>query len=412
MTGRGARTSCETIIWSTLLAALVGLLAISGLAARALSKECSVTELAAAVDEVGSSLRTYNQSAMPDVDAKMQQLRIKKGWSEQDFLTFSSDYLHDARMSGLDEKANRLLLRIDSLGPREGEANVDCARIPDVRASGLELLAVMKAKTAHMINLIDSEVSGRASAPPPNAKMADDPFGAPDVAAVETDPLDDAPLPPRADPKPPAPAVTSPSVGAPPSEGGPATQSEDGDDWETGTHVTMQAPAPLTAPEQTDPGYTIEEIRDATRGFFGTISTNLATVIEHAFKSWGRPSAYVLGNEGGGAFLAGLRYGKGTLYLRSGGRRRVFWHGPSVGYDVGAEGSRTMFLIYNLKSADSLYRSYTGVDGSAYLVGGVGLTLLKGGKVIMAPIRTGVGLRVGANLGYVRFTPTATWNPF
>ncbi len=159
-------------------------------------------------------------------------------------------------------------------------------------------------------------------------------------------------------------------------------------------------------------GYTIDEIRAATRGFFGTVSTSLASVIEHAFQKGGRPTAYVLGTEGGGAFLAGLRYGEGTLYLRSGGTQKVYWHGPSLGYDMGAEGSRTLFLIYNLEDPIDLFRRYTGVDGTAYLVGGVGMTFLKGGPVTMAPIRSGIGLRLGASIGYVRFTSRPTWNPF
>ena len=159
-------------------------------------------------------------------------------------------------------------------------------------------------------------------------------------------------------------------------------------------------------------GYTIDEIHEVTRGFFGTISTSLASVIEHAFQKGGRPTAYVLGNEGGAAFLAGLRYGEGTMYLRAGGTQQVYWHGPSIGYDVGAEGSRTLYLIYNLEDPNGIFRRFTGVDGSAYLVGGVGMTLLKGGPVLMAPIRAGLGLRLGASIGYVRFTPRPTWNPF
>ena len=159
-------------------------------------------------------------------------------------------------------------------------------------------------------------------------------------------------------------------------------------------------------------GYTIDEIREATRGFFGTVSTSLASVIEHAFQKGGRPTAYVLGTEGGGAFLAGLRYGEGTLYLRNGGSQKVYWHGPSIGYDLGAEGSRTLFLIYDLHQPDTLFRRFTGIDGSAYLVGGVGMTLLKGGDITMAPIRSGLGLRLGASIGYVRFSTRPTWNPF
>ena len=154
-------------------------------------------------------------------------------------------------------------------------------------------------------------------------------------------------------------------------------------------------------------------MQEATRGFFGTISTSLASVIEHAFKTAGRPTAYVLGTEGGGAFLAGLRFGEGKLYMRHKSEvSKVWWHGPSIGGDIGATGARTMFLIYRLENREALFRSFTGIDGSAFFVGGVGMTVLKGGEVIMAPIRTGLGFRVGANIGYVRFTPEATWNPF
>jgi hypothetical protein len=171
------------------------------------------------------------------------------------------------------------------------------------------------------------------------------------------------------------------------------------------------SPPPLP-PETAEQGYTIDEIHEVTRGFFGTISTSLGSVIEYAFHKSGRPDGYVLGTEGGGAFLAGVRYGSGTLYLRSGGTAKVYWHGPSIGTDFGASGSRTMFLIYNLRDPNDLVREFTGIDGSAYFVGGVGITFLKGGPVLMAPIRSGLGFRIGANLGYIRFTPRPTWNPF
>ena len=115
---------------------------------------------------------------------------------------------------------------------------------------------------------------------------------------------------------------------------------------EPGPRVAMLEPLP---PDEA--GYTIDEIREISRGFFGTISTELGSVIEYAFSSAGRPDGYVLGTEGGGAFLAGLRYGSGTLYMRSGGSGKVYWHGPSIGTDFGASGSRTMFLIYRLHAA-------------------------------------------------------------
>jgi hypothetical protein len=142
------------------------------------------------------------------------------------------------------------------------------------------------------------------------------------------------------------------------------------------------------------------------------VSANLGAVIEHLFKKSGRPTGYILGTEGGGAFLAGLRYGKGTLYVRAGSTQKIFWHGPSLGTDVGADGSKTLFLIYRLNQPDDIYASFAGVDGSAYFVGGVGATLVTNGSVIVAPIRSGVGLRLGANIGYLRFTAHSTWNPF
>ncbi|MBC7831354.1 MAG: DUF1134 domain-containing protein, partial [Hyphomicrobium sp.] len=176
---------------------------------------------------------------------------------------------------------------------------------------------------------------------------------------------------------------------------------------EPGPSVAMLEPL---GPEEA--GYNIDEIREISRGFFGTISTELGSVLEYAFSSAGRPDGYVLGTEGGGAFLAGLRYGSGKLYMRAGGSSDIFWHGPSIGTDIGASGSRTMFLIYRVHQPEELYRQFTGIDGSAYFIGGVGITFLKGGRVTMAPIRTGIGFRIGANIGYIRFTPRATWNPF
>lgn len=150
----------------------------------------------------------------------------------------------------------------------------------------------------------------------------------------------------------------------------------------------------------------------AGRGVFGSISASLAAVIDYAFQKFGRPTGYVLGDEGGGAFFAGLRYGEGRLVTKQQGTRKVYWQGPSAGFDFGVAGSQVMFLVYNVEDHEQMFQRYTGVDGSAYLVGGVGITVLKRGKVLLAPIRTGLGLRVGASLGYLKFTPTPSLNPF
>ena len=135
-------------------------------------------------------------------------------------------------------------------------------------------------------------------------------------------------------------------------------------------------------------------------------------MIDYAFTKYGKPSGYIIGSEGGGAFLAGLRYGDGNLVTKLAGERKVYWQGPSVGYDFGAAGSQVMFLVYNVTDAEQLYSRFAGVDGSAYLVGGVGITFLKKGPIVLAPIRTGLGLRIGANIGYLKFTPTPSLNPF
>ncbi len=147
--------------------------------------------------------------------------------------------------------------------------------------------------------------------------------------------------------------------------------------------------------------------------FFGSLSRGLALTIEEATRRWGEPNGYILGQEGSGAFVAGLRYGEGTLFTRNQGERKVFWQGPSLGFDWGGDGARTMILIYNLPAVNAIYQRFGGVDGSAYLIAGFGMTALTAGDgITLVPIRTGVGARLGVNLGYLKFTDQSTWNPF
>jgi hypothetical protein len=141
------------------------------------------------------------------------------------------------------------------------------------------------------------------------------------------------------------------------------------------------------------------------------VSRGLAQIVERAVSTWGLPNGYVLGEEAGGAFVAGLRYGEGRLYTKNAGDLKVYWQGPSIGWDVGGEGARTMMLIYNLPNNAAIYERFGGIDGSAYFIGGFGMTALTAHNVVLVPIRSGVGLRLGANVGYLKFTPKATWNP-
>jgi len=159
-------------------------------------------------------------------------------------------------------------------------------------------------------------------------------------------------------------------------------------------------------------GFGSGELINAGHQFFGTISRGVAQVIEKAISLWGLPNGYILGQEAGGAFVAGLRYGEGTLYTKNAGDLRVFWQGPTVGFDAGGEGARTMMLVYNLPSTGAVYQRFAGIDGSAYFIGGFGMTALTANNILVVPIRSGVGFRLGANVGYLKFTPSATWNPF
>jgi hypothetical protein len=158
--------------------------------------------------------------------------------------------------------------------------------------------------------------------------------------------------------------------------------------------------------------YTSEELVETGGEFFGSVAQGLASLVERAVSQFGLPNGYILGEEAGGAISVGLRYGEGTLYTKNAGDLRVYWQGPSVGFDWGGDGARTMMLVYNLPATGAIYQRFAGIDGSAYFVGGFGMTALTANNIVVVPIRSGVGLRLGANIGYLKFTPNATWNPF
>jgi hypothetical protein len=198
-----------------------------------------------------------------------------------------------------------------------------------------------------------------------------------------------------------------------PQQAPPYQQSQQGPAYQQ----PQQAPAYQQAPEAPPPArspntYGPDELVGAGHRFFGNVSRGLASVIERAVSQWGLPNGYVLGEEGSGAFVAGLRYGEGTLYTKNAGDLRVYWQGPSVGFDWGGDGARTMTLVYNLPATNAIYQRFAGIDGSAYIVGGFGMTALTANNIVLVPIRSGIGLRLGANIGYLKFTPRATWNPF
>jgi hypothetical protein len=170
--------------------------------------------------------------------------------------------------------------------------------------------------------------------------------------------------------------------------------------------------APAASAQSVSDTYSADDLVSTGGEFFGSVSQGLASVVERAVSQFGLPNAYILGEEAGGALFAGARYGEGTMYTRNQGEHPIFWQGPSIGIDFGGDGSKVMMLVYNLSSVSAVFERYPGVDGSAYVVGGLGMTVMKYGDVVLVPIRSGVGLRAGLNVGYLKFTQEPTWNPF
>ena len=172
-------------------------------------------------------------------------------------------------------------------------------------------------------------------------------------------------------------------------------------------------PTQTAAQQQSNGGqYSMQEIVDAGHSFFGSTSGGLAKVVEAAFQKYGLPNGYILGQEGSGAFIAGLTYGEGQLNTKNAGEHPLYWQGPSLGIDYGGQGTRVMMLVYDLPSTDAIYARFGGVSGQAFVIAGFGMTLLKNDNVLVVPIRTGVGARLGLNVGYLKVTPNLTWNPF
>lgn len=161
-----------------------------------------------------------------------------------------------------------------------------------------------------------------------------------------------------------------------------------------------------------DATYDKENVINAASEFFGDGSEAVASVIEKAFADLGRPNGYIIGTEVSAALIIGARYGDGTLSHKIEGDKRVYWKGPSIGIDAGANGSRVFALVYNLNDTEELYQRFPAVEGSFYYIAGIGMNYQQLDEIIIAPIRIGVGLRAGVNLGYLHFTKERSWIPF
>jgi hypothetical protein len=167
-------------------------------------------------------------------------------------------------------------------------------------------------------------------------------------------------------------------------------------------------PAPGAAPS----AFSIDEVVASGQRVFSGFTQGFAAIVERAASSYGLPNGYIVGEEAGGALIGGARYGEGVLYTRNAGQYRVFWQGPSLGFDIGANGNRVMMMVYNLPSVQAIYNRFAGVNGSAYVVAGLGMTVLSRDGIYVVPVVSGVGARLGVNFGYIKFTTQQTWNPF
>jgi hypothetical protein len=340
---------------------------------------CSAADIATAVDQAGERLRAFNSDTMAALSPKLKQLQAARGWSDAELAAKTAALVGDDEVAEFDARAYEQFSRIDQLGS-DPSAGDDCQRLERIRGASSTLLGTMQAKAEHL-----------------KAKLAE----AMQVSEVE------------AAPKPKTAIEVKPKPKAAPKLDWTSKTDVD-PDYAAQQEAALKAfklPTPL-APPAAEATYSMEDIQATSTDFFGSVNANLAAVIAFAFEKAGRPNGYIVGQEAGGAFLAGVRYGDGKLHLKDGSVTQVFWRGPTIGADLGASQSRTIFLVYHLKSKEDVFKLVSGIDGSAFVLGGVGITFLSDGKTVLAPIRTGPGLRLGVNAGYLKFTPERNWSPF
>jgi hypothetical protein len=190
-------------------------------------------------------------------------------------------------------------------------------------------------------------------------------------------------------------------------DGGPPPPPRD----DGGPRVEAPGGAPAYPVDSRQETYSAQELANAVSDFFGVTAETAGAIIERAFKDNGRPTGYIAGQEGSGAIGVGLRYGSGLLYMKNRANLKVFWQGPSIGWDFGGNASRVFTLCYNLQYPDMIYRRFPGVEGTAYFIGGLGINYQRAEDITLAPIRAGVGLRLGANLGYLAYSRQRHWFP-
>ncbi len=200
----------------------------------------------------------------------------------------------------------------------------------------------------------------------------------------------------------------------------PSQESPVDSDWTPTDSAADRSVAPEQSPYQESRAPTAErastiprdDVFSAAEDVFGRGAEGLAGLLESVLRDQGEPTAYISGQEAGAAFVFGVRYGSGTMRHQIEGERAVHWTGPSLGFDVGADANKVFVLVYNLHDSEQLFKRFAGAEGHAYFVGGFNAQYLRRGDVVLIPIRLGVGLRLGVNAGYMRFTERSRWVPF
>jgi hypothetical protein len=232
-----------------------------------------------------------------------------------------------------------------------------------------------------------------------------------DPDAAMSDTAIDADL---ANPRPAAPVPAPAPAADVPANAAPADPTASWSEISPAPDVAAAPAAAATAspPAATADTYGEDDLIGAAEGVFGKGAEGLAKLIEDLLKKQGRPNGYIVGREAGGAFIIGARYGSGTLHHKIEGERRVYWTGPSVGFDAGANAGNTFVLVYNLFDSEDLFNRFPAGEGQAYLVGGLTASYMRRGDVVLIPIRVGAGLRLGINAGYMKFSKEQKWVPF
>ena len=397
--------------------------------------QCDPRAFGVQIDQTAQALRTLNRESEKRFQERLLAIAKAQSWTEAQKADKAAAAMDDSKLETFNAEIEQLVGQLDTLNitPKN---DISCARLNELKAVNDKLIAVMRQKAGFILAQLESEAarppispyaqiapvakSGSLpqmesatpeQTPPPNvswsanvAKALRPP--APSNAQAKTPSTPEAPLQPSNAQQ------TKTAAAEAPLPLRPTPSREDGRIASLKPPVSDALPPATSSPT----GYSPQEIRNAGEGVFGKLTSEFAVVMNHAFDTFGQPNAYIVGDEGGGAFLAGLRYGQGTLYSRVNGVETnpasIYWQGPSLGADIGATGSRTMFLVYNLDDLPALYKRYPGIDGAAYVAGGFGLTVYRSGNTLIVPIRTGLGLRLGASVAYLKFTERASLNPF